>query len=99
LILQSQGIESRGKLENGVESKNMKRAIRLLAGGIAAGLAVAPAAFSQGCAQCYIEASASGAHAQKSLDIGILVLLLPSLLMFAGVIVLLIRRTRLANAA
>jgi hypothetical protein len=77
----------------------MKRVLRWMAGGIVAGLAVAPAAFSQGCAQCYIEASASGAHAQKSLDIGILVLLLPSLVMFAGVIVLLIRRTRLANAA
>jgi F0F1-type ATP synthase membrane subunit c/vacuolar-type H+-ATPase subunit K len=89
----------RGKLESGVESKSMKRVLRLLAGGIVAGLAVAPAAFSQGCAQCYIEASASGGHAQKSLDIGILVLLLPSLIMFIGVIVLLIRRTRLANAA
>ena len=77
----------------------MKRVLRILAAGIAAGLAVAPAAFSQGCAQCYIEASASGSHAQKSLDIGILVLLLPSLLMFAGVIVLLIRRTRAAAAA
>jgi F0F1-type ATP synthase membrane subunit c/vacuolar-type H+-ATPase subunit K len=77
----------------------MKRVLRLIAGGILAGLAAAPAAFSQGCAQCYIEASASGSHAQKSLDIGILVLLVPSLLMFAGVIVLLIRRTRAAAAA
>jgi hypothetical protein len=77
----------------------MKRALRWIAGGIVAGLAAAPAAFSQGCAQCYIEASASGFHAQKSLDIGILVLLVPSLLMFAGVIVLLIRRTRAATAA
>ena len=77
----------------------MKRVLRLVAGGIAAGLAAAPAAFSQGCAQCYIEASASGAHAQKSLDVGILVLLLPSLAMFIGVIVLLVRRTHAANAA
>jgi len=76
----------------------MKRVFRLLAGGIVAGLAAAPAAFSQGCAQCYIEASASGSHAQKSLDIGILVLLLPSLLMFIGVIVLLIRRAHAATA-
>jgi len=76
----------------------MKRAIRLIALGILAGLAVAPAGFSQGCAQCYIEASASGSHAQKSLDIGILVLLLPSLLLFIGVIVLLIRRTHAADA-
>ena len=77
----------------------MKRSLRWMAGGIAAGLAAAPAAFSQGCAQCYIEASASGGHAQKSLYIGILVLLIPSLMMFAGVIVLLIRRTRAAAAA
>jgi hypothetical protein len=98
-MIWNSGIELRRKLESRVESKSMKRVLRLLAAGIVTGLAVAPAAFSQGCAQCYIEASASGAHAQKSLDIGILVLLLPSLLMFAGVIVLLIRRTRLANAA
>src|ERR1700689_2548428 len=77
----------------------MKRVLRLITFGIVAGMAVAPAAFSQGCAQCYIEASASGSHAQKSLDIGILVLLLPSLIMFIGVIVLLIRRTRAAAAA
>jgi hypothetical protein len=77
----------------------MKRTFRWIISGIAAGLTAAPAAFSQGCAQCYIEASASGAHAQKSLDIGILVLLLPSLLMFAGVIVLLVRRAHAAVAA
>jgi|CZKC01.1.fsa_nt_gi F0F1-type ATP synthase membrane subunit c/vacuolar-type H+-ATPase subunit K len=76
----------------------MKRVLRLLVCGIAAGLSLAPAAFSQGCAQCYIEASASGSHAQRSLDIGILVLLLPSLLMFIGVIVLLIRRAHAATA-
>jgi hypothetical protein len=74
----------------------MKRIFRLMTFGIVAGLAVAPAVFSQGCAQCYIEASASGSHAQKSLDVGILVLLLPSLLLFVGVIVLLIRRAHAA---
>ena len=76
----------------------MKQVLRFITFGMVTGLAAAPAAFSQ-CAQCYIEASASGSHAQKSLDIGILVLLLPSLLMFIGVIVLLIRRTHAANAA
>ena len=77
----------------------MRRTLRLLGLGIAAGLAIAPAAFSQGCAQCYIEASASNGHAQKSLDVGILVLLLPSLVMFLGVIILLIRRAHAAAAA
>jgi hypothetical protein len=34
---------------------------------------------------CYSQASASGAHAQRSLDIGIIVLLVPSLVLFGGV--------------
>jgi len=75
----------------------MKRVLRWMILGMVAALAGAPSALAQ-CAQCYIEASASGSHTQKSLDIGILVLLLPSLAMFIGVIVLLIRRTRLATA-
>ena len=75
----------------------MKSVLQRMTLGIVAVLAGAPSALAQ-CAQCYIEASASGSHAQKSLDIGILVLLLPSLLMFVGVIVLLIRRTRFAAA-
>jgi hypothetical protein len=64
-----------------------------LAGVIFAG---GPSAFAQGCALCYETASATGAHGQRMLDIGILVLLLPCLALFVGVFVLLIRR---ANAA
>jgi heme/copper-type cytochrome/quinol oxidase subunit 2 len=60
-------------------------------------LAGAPAALGQ-CALCYEAASAAGAHARKSLDIGILVLLLPCLTLFVGVFVLLIRRAHAATA-
>lgn len=41
---------------------------------------------------CYSQASASGAHAQKSLDWGIFILLVPSLVLFGGVFFMLHRR-------
>ena len=47
---------------------------------------------------CYSQASNAGAHAQRSLDIGILVLLMPCLMMFAGVFVILVRRAHAASA-
>lgn len=73
------------------------RALRILAVAIAA-LAALPSAFGQGCASCYANAAAAGPHAQRSLDIGILVLLLPTLFLFFGVLVLLIRRAHAATA-
>lgn len=74
----------------------MKKTLRLFALMSAAMVSV-PAALGQGCALCYTTASAAGAHAQRSLDIGILVLLLPCLVLFAGVFVLLIRRAHSAT--
>jgi hypothetical protein len=71
--------------------------IRLI-GILVASFAVVRSALAQGCAQCYLAGDAAGPHAQKSLDIGILVLLLPSLLFFAGVVFLLIRRAHAATA-
>lgn len=41
---------------------------------------------------CYSQASASGAHAQKSLDWGIFILLVPSLVLFGSVFFMLHRR-------
>ncbi len=54
-------------------------------------LGIAQGVFAQGCAMCYTQASAAGAHAQHSLDVGIIVLLLPSLVLFGGVFVMLKR--------
>jgi hypothetical protein len=61
-------------------------------------LVAVPAAFGQGCALCYTAADAAGARGQRMLDIGILVLLLPCLLLFAGIFVMLVRRARAATA-
>ena len=75
----------------------MRNALRLFAATCAA-LASVPVALGQGCAMCYSQASNAGAHAQRSLDIGILVLLMPCLMMFAGVFVILVRRAHAASA-
>lgn len=41
---------------------------------------------------CYTTAAAAGQHAARSLDLGILVLLIPTLLMFLAVLAFAIRR-------
>lgn len=74
----------------------MKRLLRVLAIGLGV-LAAVPAVFAQSCAMCYTSASALGPHAQRSLDIGIIVLLFPSLFLFLGVLVLLVRRAHAAT--
>jgi hypothetical protein len=63
-------------------------------------LAAAPQVFAQGCAMCYTEAAAQGPRARRSLDLAILVLLIPAVSMFAGVFLTLRRRDRqLAGAS
>jgi hypothetical protein len=47
---------------------------------------------AQGCALCYTTASAAGAAAQRSLNLGILALLAPALVLFLCVMILLYRR-------
>jgi len=65
---------------------------------IVAVLGLAPGAFAQACALCYTTASQTSVAAQHSLDWGILALLTPALTMFAGVIILLYRRSVSAAA-
>ena len=55
-------------------------------------LAFAPRAFAQGCALCYTTAAAAGPAAARSLDFAILVLLVPTLILFVAVLVLAFRR-------
>jgi hypothetical protein len=55
-------------------------------------LSSARGAYAQGCALCYTTASAAGVAAQRSLDWGILALLVPALTLFLCVIFLLYRR-------
>ena len=51
-----------------------------------------PSACAQGCAMCYTSAAAASAAAMRSLNIGILVLLLPPLAMFIGILTYTVRR-------
>ena len=55
-------------------------------------LAFAPRVFAQGCALCYTTAAAAGPAAARALDIGILVLLVPTLVLFISVLVFAFRR-------
>jgi hypothetical protein len=61
-------------------------------------LALTPSAHAQGCALCYTTASAMGAAAQRSLDWGILALVVPALALFASVMFMLYRRAISATA-
>jgi hypothetical protein len=54
--------------------------------------------FAQGCALCYTSASAIGQAGQRSLDYGILALLVPALILFLTVIYMLYRRAIAATA-
>jgi hypothetical protein len=58
----------------------------------AAGMAAAPRVLAQGCAMCYADAAAQGPRARQSLDFAILTLLVPSVLLFAGVLFAAFRR-------
>ncbi|HMD31924.1 MAG TPA: hypothetical protein VKG84_08440 [Candidatus Acidoferrales bacterium] len=57
-------------------------------------LAAAPGVWAQGCAMCYANAAAQGPKAKRWLDYAILVLLIPAVTMFAGVLFALRRRDR-----
>jgi len=58
--------------------------------------AALPNALAQGCAMCYTTAAAAGSAAARSLDVGILVLLVPTLVMFVSVLVIAIRRAAIS---
>jgi len=58
----------------------------------AAGLVAAPRVVAQGCAMCYADAAAQSPRARHHLDLAILTLLVPSVLMFAGVLIAAFRR-------
>jgi hypothetical protein len=77
--------------------KPATRIVRIFSILIAA-LAAVPAAMAQSCAMCYATASAAGPREQKSLDVGIVILLIPTLTLFIGVFILLIRRAHAAAA-
>ncbi|MBI4462346.1 MAG: hypothetical protein HY653_05520 [Acidobacteria bacterium] len=62
----------------------VRLALALLLGTIL--LAAAPAAFAQGCAICRNTAAAGGAEVARALDHGVLVLLVPTISIFVGIV-------------
>ena len=77
--------------------KSLRLLRKVLLGAVAV-LTLAPGAWAQGCALCYTSAAAAGAAGIHSLRVGILILLIPTLLLFVGVLVLLVYRTHAAGA-
>lgn len=70
---------------------------RILIAGILLSFAaalLAPAAAAQGCAMCAQNAAATGPEGARAINTGILVLLLPTLGIFGGLFVLIVRRHR-----
>jgi heme/copper-type cytochrome/quinol oxidase subunit 2 len=55
---------------------------------------LAPAAAAQGCAMCAQNAAAAGPEGARAINTGILILLLPTLGIFGGLFVLIVRRHR-----
>jgi hypothetical protein len=51
----------------------------------------------QGCAMCYQNASAAGTQGREALRHGILVLMLPTLSLFVGILALIYRRRNVAR--
>lgn len=60
-------------------------------------VSAAPQSAAQGCAMCYQSAAASGAQGREVLRQGILILLLPSLSLFTGILALMYRRRNVAR--
>lgn len=78
-------------------ARETKIMTRILIAGTVVALAaalLAPAAAAQGCAMCAQNAAATGAAGARAINAGILVLLLPTLGIFAGLFVLVVRRHR-----
>ncbi len=62
-------------------------------------VAFTPSAFAQGCVMCYTSASAAGQRGERALDAAILVLLVPVLLLFIGILIFAFRRSRTQSAS
>ncbi len=62
-------------------------------------LAAARATFAQGCSMCYSNAAQQDPQAQQALNLGILVLFLPPVLLFSGVLFTAFRRRQESDNA
>jgi hypothetical protein len=63
------------------------------------GLVAAPAAHAQGCVLCYTSLAAAGSSAMHAFQMAMLVLLIPALFLFVGILAFILRRGAAAEAA
>jgi hypothetical protein len=74
-----------------------KNAGKLALSAFAAAITLAPSAAAQGCAMCYQSAAGSGNHSIVALQHGILLLLIPSVGLFAGIFGLIYSRRNVSR--
>jgi len=86
------------KMDSVMNKRGLRRFVAILAVLAATLAACAPAALAQGCVMCYTSASAAGQRGQHALDRAILVLLIPPLLLFIGILAFAFRRSRTQSA-
>jgi hypothetical protein len=77
--------------------KFLIRCCAVLIAALGAFAALSPHAAAQGCALCYQNAAASGAQGREALRHGILVLLFPTVTLFAGIFGLLYTRRNISR--
>lgn len=72
----------------------MKFSCKSAVGIAIAALAFVPGAWAQGCILCYTSLASSGPAAMHAFQVAMFALLVPALLLFAGVFLLVFRRAR-----
>ena len=77
----------------------MKVSYKSAAGMAIAALGFAPGAWAQGCVLCYTSLASSGPTAMHAFQVAMITLLIPALLLFAGVFFLVFRRARTKSPA
>jgi hypothetical protein len=81
-----------------MNKRGLRKLVAALTALAATIVAFAPAAFAQGCVMCYTSASAAGKRGEHALDKAILVLLIPPLLLFVGILIFAFRRSHASSA-
>ena len=76
----------------------MRNLIRVTVGILAALVMAAPAAHAQGCVLCYTSLAGLGSGAQRAFELAMFALLVPALLLFAGVFFFIYLRAQSAGS-
>jgi hypothetical protein len=86
-----------GEIPSARRYRTIRSLSRRIVGAIASVVLHASRSLAQGCAMCYQNAAASGSQGRTTLQQGILILLLPALTVFVGIVLLIYRRSNVAR--